>query len=298
MVRNAAGQPVIAPAGQAVGPTARHKVTNDAGCAVFDESEAGSYKLEAQPDRLGRSGRQAARREGRRPCPRATSPPSSSSTTARRSFTVVVKTHRPGVTTRPRSSTIARAASSRPTRASARSPGRSTAALPGSASFTLQLDVPVRDAVQGLQRHVHRQRPVEASWNYFAASRTSTPGPPAAPEIADARAGHRRDGQVHERLERDAPVSGATVYAYPKTAGCASARITLGTTDSTGRVPAGTGAGPGPAVRHVRRLRPVLRDAGGIGTRAGSTNSTATPTGTPVAADHQVQRHARRACPS
>ena len=45
LVRNAAGQPVVGLPVQAVGPTNDTKTTNSAGCAVFDESEAGSYKL-------------------------------------------------------------------------------------------------------------------------------------------------------------------------------------------------------------------------------------------------------------
>jgi len=43
MVTNAAGQPVVGLPVQATGPTSKTKITNDSGCAVFDESEAGSY---------------------------------------------------------------------------------------------------------------------------------------------------------------------------------------------------------------------------------------------------------------
>ena len=45
MVRNAAGQPEPGVAVQAIGPSPATKVTNSAGCAIFDESEAGSYKV-------------------------------------------------------------------------------------------------------------------------------------------------------------------------------------------------------------------------------------------------------------
>ena len=41
------------------------------------------------------------------------------------------------------------------------------------------------------------------------------------------------------------PESGADVYAYPKTPDCSTTRIPLGTTDSTGKIPANTYAGPG-----------------------------------------------------
>ena len=45
MVRNAAGVGVAGIGVQAIGPTPDTKVTNAAGCAVFDESDAGSYTL-------------------------------------------------------------------------------------------------------------------------------------------------------------------------------------------------------------------------------------------------------------
>jgi hypothetical protein len=51
LVKNAAGNPVVSLPVQAVGPTPKTIKTNDAGCAVFGDMEAGSYTL-----RLNQSG--------------------------------------------------------------------------------------------------------------------------------------------------------------------------------------------------------------------------------------------------
>jgi hypothetical protein len=239
MVKNAAGQPVAGMGVQAVGPTPNTKTTNADGCAVFDESEAGSYVL-----KLNTTG--WVDRDGITAAQKGATVSAGNLTTVeliydrKSSITVAVKTKRPGATAEiPDVSTGVIAAHT----------GLSTgfklvSASPAASSFLFDPMFPFTTPYQLYSGSCTGNDPTKYIANYFTTRLSSTaqltPGGATVnadvlePAI-DVTIKYTTSGGTVEW-----PGSGSgIVYAYPKTAGCGTARITLGSTtnDGSGKIP-------------------------------------------------------------
>jgi hypothetical protein len=230
MVKRAAGTPVPGMGVQAVGPTPATKQTNKEGCAVFDESEAGSYVL-----KLNTSG--WVDRDGITATEKGATVSAGNLTTVemlydqKSSINVAVKTKRPGAGTE---------LSDRSTGVIAAHTGMSTgfklvsAAAPGASSFLFDPMFPFTTPYQLYSGSCIGNDPTKYIANYFATRTTSTAQlTPAGPAVnADV---------LEPAIDVTAKlgivnVSGANVYAYPTTPGCSTARIDLGQTASNGKV--------------------------------------------------------------
>jgi len=270
MVKNAAGLPVAGIGVQAIGPTPDTKTTNASGCAVFDESDAGSYTLRlnvtnwVDPDGL-------------------TSPEKTTTVSAgnlstveflydqKSSFTVAVMTKRPGaaaeVTDR---STGVRAAHSGITTTFK----QMTAAAPGATSFTFNPMFPFPSPYMVYSGTCSGNNPTNFPGlaNYFTTRTSSTAqlvpgGATVAADVLEPAV------DVTMRYTNGSGVvtwpgstnNAAAVYAYPKTPGCNNARILLGNTtnDGTGKI-----AFPGLPFGTYDICAQMRRDAGSTTYRA------------------------------
>jgi hypothetical protein len=235
MVKNAAGNPVSGMGVQAVGPTPATKTTNSEGCAVFDESEAGSYVL-----KLNTTG--WVDRDGITATEKGATVSAGNLTTVellydkQSSINVSVKTNRPGV---------AGSVSDRSTGITFAHTGLTTgsrvitSALPGNASFSSGPLFPFTTPYEVYSGTCTGNKPSPV------VGATLTPGGP--PEAVDVLEPAIDVTATYKNGSAAAAVAGgALVYAYPKSAGCSSSRIPLGTTDATtGKLLTNTDTGPG-----------------------------------------------------
>ena len=232
MVKNAAGQPEPGVAVQAIGPSPATKVTNSAGCAIFDESEAGSYKVKLNTTGWVDPDGNTAPEKG------ATVSAGNLTTVEfvydrKSSFTVAVKTKRPGAGAEVAdvSTGVTAGHTGLTTKAKLLS-----AAAPGASSFLFDPMFPFPTPYQVYSGTCVGNDPTKYIPNFFAGRPSSvvqlTPGGPAvsADVLEPALDVTAKSGSSN--------VSGANVYAYPTTTGtgCSTARITLGPTGSNGKV--------------------------------------------------------------
>ena len=272
LVRDHAGAPVVGLPVQAIGPSPDTQPTNAAGCAVFDEAEAGSYKL-----RLDYSG--WVDPDGFRLVEKSGTVSAGNLTTVEfiydraGSFPVSVVTRRPGeaVDRADRSNGLIAAHTGVSTGYRA-----VTSAGTGATSFTFSSMFPFStpyEVYSGIcTGNNPSTTPVGEIPDYFSTH------PLAVAQVNPGVAGTARVVlepaiDVTVRFKNGsaafATVSGARVYVYPKTADCApEARVQLGTTrDPLREDPREHRCGPGHAVRRLRRLRPVhvlLDDPAGL----------------------------------
>jgi hypothetical protein len=243
MVKNAAGQPEPGVAVQAIGPSPATKVTNSAGCAIFDESEAGSYKVKLNTTGWVDPDGNTAPEKG------ATVSAGNLTTVEfvydrKSSFTVAVKTKRPGQAEGPDVSTgVTAAHTGLTTKAKLLS-----VAAPGASSFLFDPMFPFPTPYQVYSGTCVGNDPSKYIPNFFAGRPSSvvqlTPGGPAVsadvfePALDVTMKYTRSSGTVDWPGATTGTIYG-TVYAYPKTTGCATGRITLGSTTSngTGKIP-------------------------------------------------------------
>ncbi|HEX5782886.1 MAG TPA: hypothetical protein VFX80_13245 [Solirubrobacteraceae bacterium] len=245
LVKGSAGQPIVGMPVEAIGPTPGTRPTNEAGCAVFDESEAGSYKL-----RLNYSG--WVDPDGNQLVEKAGTVSAGNLTTVEfiydraGSFPVSVVTHRPG-------DTVDRA--DRSTGAIAAHTGVSTgyramtANSPGVTSFTFSSMFPFGTPYEVYSGNCTGNNPANYISSYFdthpLAVAQVNPGAAAATRVLlepaiDVTVTHRNSSGVTSNA------NGAVIYAYPKTDDCPTGRITMGTTGSNGRLPnSNSQQGPG-----------------------------------------------------
>jgi Tfp pilus assembly protein PilV len=244
LVRNGAGQPVVGLPVQADGPTPATKTTNASGCAVFDESEAGSYKL-----RLDYAG--WVDFDGNRLVEKSGTVSAGNLATVEfvydraGGFPVSVVTRRPGAAADDpdRSNGVIAAHTGVSTGYRAMTAGGS-----GTTSFSFTAMFPFAtpyEVYSGTCTGNNPAKPPNA--NYFsnnpAAVAKVDPGATGAARTVlepaiDVTATYKSGASTIN-------ANGAKVYAYPKTTGCAATRIDLGTINSTGKIPANTTAGPG-----------------------------------------------------
>jgi hypothetical protein len=237
MVRNAAGVGVAGIGVQAIGPTPDTRTTNAAGCAVFDESDAGSYVLKlSTTDWVDPNGVTAPEKNATVSAGNLTTVEFIYDHSS--AFTVAVKTKRPGAPAEVSDlSTNVMAAHSGLTLTYKRLPV-TPIAPPGLASFSYSLMFPFSTPYMLYSGSCTGNNPASFPGlaNYFTTRTSSivqlTPGGPTVG--ADVL----EPAMDVTASFSSANVSGASVYAYPKTAGCDAARILLGTTQATtGTVP-------------------------------------------------------------
>jgi Tfp pilus assembly protein PilV len=228
LVRDAAGQPVSKLPVEADGPTPKTLPTNDAGCAVFADSEAGSYIL-----RLNQAG--WVDPDGKQLVEKNATVSAGNLTTIEflydraSSFNVKVVTKRPSGSTQTDDRAYA---------VSAAHTGLSslfkvvTSTLPA-LNFPFTSMFPFPTPYQVYVGDCTGANPVKALSNptYFDSHPESvvqlTPGGAMVQATAIAPA-----MDVTVQLN-SGNVVGGKVYAYPKTAGCGSTRIPIGTTGLT-----------------------------------------------------------------
>ena len=238
LVKNASGQPVVGMPVQAVGPTAATRPTNAAGCAVFDESEAGSYKLRldyagwVDPD-----GRQSVEKPGTVSAGNLTTVEFLYDRAG--TFPVSVVTRRPGESF----DRADRSASVIAAHTGVSSGYRNLTSATGATSFNFTSMFPFLTPYEVYSGTCTGNNPGSLIDDYFA-------GRPLAVAKVDPGATGATRVVLEPAIDVRAVYNGsslnnAVVYAYPKTEGCDGARILLGTTNSTGRIPANSGWGPG-----------------------------------------------------
>jgi type II secretory pathway pseudopilin PulG len=245
LVKDRSGGPVVGMPVEAVGPTPGTRPTNAAGCAVFEESEAGSYKL-----RLNYSG--WVDPDGNQLVEKSGTVSAGNLTTVEfiydraGSFPVSVVTRRPG-------DTIDRA--DRSTGAIAAHTGVSsgyramTANSPGVTSFTFNSMFPFSTPYQVYSGECSGNNPAAYIPTYFdtrpLAVAQVNPGAAGPTRVVlepaiDVTVTHRNSSGVTSNA------NGADIYAYPKTDDCPTGRIYMGRTNSTGRLPnSNSQQGPG-----------------------------------------------------
>jgi Tfp pilus assembly protein PilV len=248
LVKDHAGAPVVGLPVQAIGPTSATKPTNSAGCAVFDESEAGSYKL-----RLDYSG--WVDPDGNRLVEKNGTVSAGNLTTVEfiydraGSFPVTVVTRRPGETV----DRVDRSNGVIAAHTGVSSGYRAMTSGTGATGFTFTSMFPFATPYEVYSGTCTGNNPAVAipDSNYF------TNRPLAVAQVTPGTAGPTRyvlepaiDVTVRYRNGGSSqpynPVSGARVYVYPKTADCSDTdRVRLGITGSSGKIPADTEAGPG-----------------------------------------------------
>jgi hypothetical protein len=228
-VRNAAGVGVPGIGVQAIGPTPDTKTTNAAGCAVFDESDAGSYTLRlSTTDWVD---------------PNGVTAPTKNATVSAGNLTTVefVYDHSSGFLVNTYTIVGGVEQPDRSTGVMAAHSGLTltyklqTAALPGATAFTFDPMFPFATPYQVYSGACTGNNPAIAIPTYYTTHPLSvvqlTPGganvgakalePAILPALTWAGAALSTDNF-------------ATVYAYPKTAGCSTTRISMGTTTNTG----------------------------------------------------------------
>jgi hypothetical protein len=286
LVKGRSGQPIVGMPVEAVGPTPATRPTNDVGCAVFDESEAGSYKL-----RLNYAG--WVDPDGNQIVEKAGTVSAGNLTTVEfiydraGTFPVSVVTHRPG-------DTVDRA--DRSTGAMAAHTGVSTgyramtANSPGVTSFTFNSMFPFSTPYEVFSGTCSGNNPAAYIPTYFdthdLAVAQVNPGAAGTTRVVlepaiDVTVTHRNSSGVTSNA------NGAVIYAYPKTDDCPSARILMGTTGSNGRLP-NTNSQQGPGlpfgdydicVQYNNGSRLLRMHWSGISGAAGPTISNTDPAG-------------------
>jgi Tfp pilus assembly protein PilV len=293
LVKKANGDPAVCRPVEAVGPTPATETTNDAGCAVFDESEAGSYTLKlnstgwVDPD-----GNQLVEKPGTVSAGNLTTVEFLYDRAG--SFPVTVVTRRPGAGSdiQDRSSGVFAAH----TGVSAGYRAITTSTSTGTFDGMFPFETPYEVYSGGCTGN----NPAEYIPDYFSTH------PLAVAQVEPATVGLARtvlepaiDVTVTHKNGSGPvlPVIGARVYAYPKTPDCDGTRIRLGDTDATGKVPAyplNLDAGPGLpfgqydiCVRYnngSRLLRMYWSSVGVAPEKVGSTVANTNPLGTPLTA--------------
>jgi hypothetical protein len=239
LVKGAAGQPIVGMPVEAVGPTPGTRPTNEAGCAVFEESEAGSYKL-----RLNYSG--WVDPDGNQLVEKAGTVSAGNLTTVEfiydraGSFPVSVVTRRPG-------ESVDRA--DRSTGAIAAHTGVSTgyramtANSPGVTSFTFTSMFPFSTPYEVYSGTCTGNNPATYIPTYFDTR------PLAVAQVNPGASGATRvvlEPAIDVTVNYNGSLrSNAVVYATPRTPDCDQTRVRLGQTGSNGKIPADTEAGPG-----------------------------------------------------
>ena len=228
MVKNAAGGPVVGAGVQAIGPTPDTKTTNASGCAVFDESDAGSYTLRLNTTNwVDPNGVQS-------PVKTTTVSAGNLSTVEfvydnSSSFNVSTYTVVGGVEQPDRSNGVIAA------HTGLTLGNRTVTSAPGATTFAFTLMFPFTSPYLVYSGGCDGNNPSNAIPSYYSTHPNSvvqlTPGGATVAAKALEPAillSLTSNGGV---LSSD---SFATVYAYPKTPGCATTRISMGTTSSAG----------------------------------------------------------------
>jgi hypothetical protein len=229
-VMNSAGQPVKNHQVQVTGPTPGNALTNDAGCAVFPQREAGSYVLRLDtPGWVDPSGN---------PTPEKSATVSAGNVTTiefiydrKIDFVVKVRTQLPGVATLQldKSTAVNVVHTGLPIGISTR-----TASPPGADTFTFLNMFPFATAYQIYSGSCAGNNPATYIPTYFATHPISrVDGIPGLPVPEREAIEPAIDVTV---MSNSAAVNNATVYAYPKTAGCGTTRITMGQTNASGKL--------------------------------------------------------------
>lgn len=233
LVRNAAGQPVSNLPVQADGPTPKTIATNSAGCAVFADSEAGSYVL-----RLNQSG--WVDPDGKQLVEKNATVSAGNLTTIEfiydraSSFNVKVVTKRPGAGTQVDDRSQAVTAAHTGLSSLFKIVTSTTAAL----NFPFTSMFPFTTPYQVYSGDCTGANPVKATSNpsYFDAHPEAVVQ--LSPGGAMVQATALEPAMDVTVTVNSTATAGAKVYAYPKTAGCATARINIGsgTTLTNGKV--------------------------------------------------------------
>jgi len=239
LVRNAAGAPVVGLGVQAIGPTGATKLTNDAGCAVFDEAEAGSYTLRLNASGwVDPDGNQLLEKNGTVSAGNLTTVEFLYDRAG--SFPVSVVTRRPGDSDdSPDRSTGVIAAHT------GVSTGYRAMTHSGATSFTFTSMFPFETPYEVYSGNCTTNNPATFSGleDYFATH------PLAVADVDPSTAGPTRtvlEPAIDVTVTYNgSPASDARVYAYPRTPDCSTDRTLLGETNSTGKIQANTDAGPG-----------------------------------------------------
>ena len=238
LVKDGAGRPVVGMPVQSVGPTAATKPTNAAGCAVFEEAEAGSYKL-----RLDYSG--WVDFDGNRLVEKSATVSAGNLTTVEfvydraGSFPVSVVTRRPGESV----DRADRSAGAIAAHTGVSSGYRAMTNTAGTTSFNFTSMFPFLTPYEVYSGTCTANNPASYIDDYF------TTRPLAVAKVDPGAIGATRvvlEPAIDVTVTYDGSLrSNARVYAYPKTPDCDGARVRLGITDSTGKIPANTEWGPG-----------------------------------------------------
>jgi Tfp pilus assembly protein PilV len=235
LVRDAAGNPVEKLPVQADGPSPNTLPTNKAGCAVFADSEAGSYIM-----RLNQSG--WVDPDGKQLVEKNATVSAGNLTTIEflydkaSSFNVKVITKRPGTST---------TVDDRSYGVTAAHTGLSSlfkqitfGTSPGALNFAFNSMFPFPTAYQVYSGTCAGNNPVKAlsdpAW-FDTHTESVVQLTPAGPTVQAVALEPAMDVTV--KVD-NALKAGAKVYAYPKTAGCSTARVAIGsgTTLNDGRV--------------------------------------------------------------
>lgn len=241
LVKGASAQPVVGMPVQAIGPSPATKPTNAAGCAVFNEAEAGSYKL-----RLDYSG--WVDPDGNRLVEKTGTVSAGNLTTVEfiydraGSFPVSVVTRRYGA-----GADVA----DRSTGVIAAHTGVGigyraiTTTSPGSSSFAFNSMFPFETPYEVYSGACTDANPATAipDPNYFSSTRGQTAVAKVDPGAAGAQRTVLEPAIDVYATYNGAAVSNARVYVTPVT--CAATELDFGLTDASGRIPSNTTAGPG-----------------------------------------------------
>jgi hypothetical protein len=239
LVRSAAGQPVVGLPVQADGPSGATKTTNEAGCAVFNESEAGSYILRLNSSGwVDPDGNQLVEKNGTVSAGNLTTVEFIYDRAG--SFPVNVVTIRPGETTvradRSNGAIAAHTGVSTGYRAM-------TAGGTGVTSFTFTSMFPFETPYEVYSGRCTGNNPALYDAGYFSAHPEAVAD--VDPGLGPARTVIEPAVDVYVTYDGDEE-DDADIYAYPRTADCTGPRINLGNTTSTGELPlANSNAGPG-----------------------------------------------------
>jgi Tfp pilus assembly protein PilV len=240
LVKNSAGQPVVGMPVQAIGPSGATRTTNAAGCAVFDESEAGSYKLRLDYSGWGDpDGNQLVEKNGTVSAGNLTIVEFLYDRLGR--FPANVVTRRPGdaVDTADRSSGAIAAHTGVSTG------HRAVTSTGGATTFQFISMFPFQTPYEVYSGTctANNPAPLITTSDYFSTH------PLAVAKVDPGAVGPTRvllEPALDVTVNYNGSLrSNAVVYAIPRSADCNQTRVRLGTTGSNGKIPANTDWGPG-----------------------------------------------------
>jgi Tfp pilus assembly protein PilV len=223
-VRNAMGAPVQNLPVQAIGPSPDTQITNAAGCAVFDDSEAGSYTLRLnQSGWVDKDGNQLVEKPGTVSAGSVTTVEFQYDRAGRFSVAVVNSS---GATDPSQGLMAAHTLVSTGFRQTAASPFTGMFPFPDQPYQVYSGTCTGNDPSDWIPGYFDAHPEAVAQVDPGATGLTRTVIEPSVNVLATYKNG----------TNPVANASGAIVYAYPRTEGCNDSRVTLGTTGSDGKV--------------------------------------------------------------